>query len=313
MRRFPRPSFVGAMARARSCLSGPVIPVLLLATLALPAAAWRAEGTETDSIDSADSVHAIYAHFEIDRGCFVVLERATRKWSAFGSACDGAYLPASTFKVANALIGLESGVIEGADFTLPWDGVEHEFVDAWNRDHDLDSAMQHSVLWYFQAVARRLGEDTYRTWLRRFDYGNRDPGGGLDRFWVAGDLRITPRQQVAFLDRLVGGELAVSQRARDILRQVMPDSQGQVGDARIVVRAKTGLTNQAADRVGWLVGWVEREDDERAEPTHVFASLVLGSADQTWRESPTFRARAELPMAILAHLGIIPKGLGTPW
>lgn len=303
-----------AESRARGVVFGARIAALLCTVGLLhsatpaPVTAESAAKSPADAAAAFTSVEEIYQRFEIDRGCFALLALDARKWSTFGSSCADAYLPASSFKVANALIGLETGVIEDARHQLPWDGVRREHVAAWNRDHDLESAMEHSVLWYFQDVARRVGEHRYRDWLARMDYGNRAIGGGIDRFWVAGDLRITPRQQVVFVDRMLRGDLPVSARSMTILRTVMPSSEKQVGDTRFVVRAKTGLTSQSADRVGWLIGWIEAADgpDGDSEPTHVFASLVLGSADQDWRESPTFAARSALPMAILGHLGVIP-------
>jgi beta-lactamase class D len=213
------------------------------------------------------------------------------------------FLPASTFKIPNTIIGLETGVIPNASFTLPWDGVRRSAWPSWNRDHDLRSAMKHSVVWYYQEVARRIGESRYRDYLARFDYGNRDISGGIDRFWLNGGLRITPKAQVRFLTRLMRGDFRVRKRHIEILRRILLTATG----GGVTLRAKTGMARQDAHQVGWLVGFVEADTI-----THVFACLVLGPAEDDWRASPIFRARREVPLQLLKHLGAVPETMVQP-
>ena len=89
-----------------------------------------------------------------------------------------------------------------------------------------------------------------------FDYGNRDIGGGIDQFWLTGNLRIDPIQQIDFVDRLRRGVLPVSKRSQDLMRDILPVTK--VGDATI--RAKSGLlgAEQGKPSLGWMVGWVEK-------------------------------------------------------
>lgn len=176
--------------------------------------------------------------------------------AAFPERLDTPYIPASTFKIANTLIGLETGVIPDETFSLPWDGVSRD-LEAWNRDHDLTSAMAESVVWFYQEVARRIGHPRMAEWVRRLDYGNADPGGEelRDLFWLMGPLAVTPRQQVEFLERLTGGRLPVSSRSVEILRRVMPARE--VGEGTLL--AKTGTYVSETSCHAWLVGWVERD------------------------------------------------------
>lgn len=299
------------VTRSGSAYADPAAQKRAVADAPAPAPAYRSVGPAS-FWHRAGAAEATFRRFGIDDGCFMLLALGGGSARTFGGQCGEAFRPASTFKIANTLVGLETGVIEDERFALPWDGVERDFVAAWNRDHDLESAMANSVLWYFEEIARRVGADRYRDWLVRLDYGNRDPGGGAP-FWLDGDLRITPHQQVAFLARLLRGELPVAARSRAILRRVMPSSEGTMEGETIIVRAKTGLAEQDPYKVGWLVGWIEREAiSGDPEPTHVFASLVLGPIEDSWRESPTFRARAGLPMALLADLGLVPEGMPNP-
>ena len=115
------------------------------------------------------------------------------------------FSPCSTFKIPNSLIGLETGVIPGPDFVLPWDGTHYE-IAAWNRDHDLRSAIANSVVWYYRELARRVGLARMKEYVERFSYGNQDLSGGVDRFWLGSSLRISPEEQVAFLRRFETGD-----------------------------------------------------------------------------------------------------------
>ena len=163
-------------------------------------------------------------------------------------------LPASTFKIANSLIALETGVVQDPDKDVfKWDGVKHE-NEAWNKDHTLRSAIAVSAFPVYQEIARRIGQQRMQKYVDLFEYGNRNIGGGIDRFWVSGDLRIDPVQQVDFVDRLRRGVLPISKRSQELVRNILPVTQA--GDA--VIRAKTGLTDREHGSLAWLVGWAEK-------------------------------------------------------
>jgi beta-lactamase class D len=173
-----------------------------------------------------------------------------------------AKLPASTFKIANSLIALETGVVADPDKDVfKWDGVKRS-NEAWNKDHTLRSAIAVSAVPVYQEIARRIGQERMQKYVDVFDYGNRDIGGGIDQFWLTGDLRIDPVQQIDFVDRLRRGALPVSKRSQDLVRDILPVTK--VGDATI--HAKTGLTDRDHGSLGWMVGWVDKGE----QPT-VFA------------------------------------------
>lgn len=187
-------------------------------------------------------------------GTFVLYEPAAKRLRGcnLGRAMDG-YLPASTFKIPNALIGLETGAVRDEHEVMAWDGIERR-VASWNRDHDLASAMRDSALWYYQAMARRIGEPRMRHWIGELDYGNGDIGGGIDRFWLDGRLRISAVQQAGFLARLRDGSLPLSARSQEIVRAILVRDQGEGW----TLHAKTGWTDAPDPDTGWFVGWVER-------------------------------------------------------
>src|SRR5690625_1449874 len=83
------------------------------------------------------------------------------------------FTPESTFKVPNALIGLEVSAVRDEYDVKRWDGVEREF-DSWNRDHSLASAMRESAIWYYQEMARDIGESSMQENVNKMEYGNKD-------------------------------------------------------------------------------------------------------------------------------------------
>jgi beta-lactamase class D len=180
-------------------------------------------------------------------------------------ACQKALTPASTFKIPNSMIGLETGVIPDAEFVLPWDGVKRS-VDAWNHDHSLRTALRDSAVWYYQELARRVGQERMQIWLDRLDFGNRQMGDKVDRFWLDGPLAVTPLQQVEFLRRLVLAQLPISERTRGILLDIT--KRGEL-DGKIL-HGKTGWARpDEPSEVGWFVGWVE----DPARPRYVAVAL----------------------------------------
>ena len=184
--------------------------------------------------------------------------------------CAVALSPASTFKIPHALCALDAGVVAGPEAAIAWDGVRHN-VEAWNRDHTLASAVRYSVLWYFQRLAERLGPEREADCLRRLGYGNGDASSSLTGFWLGGSLRISPEQQLRFLDRLAQGKLPFArEQIAAVLQLIEQPAHGiQRGDdlapfgaraqAKVVVRAKSGSVDSGDDSVRWLVGLVERE------------------------------------------------------
>ena len=165
-------------------------------------------------------------------------------------------LPASTFKIPNSLIALETGVVQDPDKDVfKWDGVKRD-IEAWNKDHTLRPRSPVSAVPVYQEIARRIGQERMQKYVDLFEYGNRDIGGGIDQFWLTGNLRIDPVQQIDFVDRLRRGVLPVSKRAQELVRDILPVTK--VGDATI--RSKSGLLGAEIGKpsLGWLVGWAEK-------------------------------------------------------
>ncbi len=205
-------------------------------------------------------------------GAFIVRQRGRADRAYGDERVDERRQPCSTFKLANALIALEEGIVADVDTSLPWDGVERSLA-SWNRDHDLRSAMKFSVVWYFQELARRIGAPAMGRWLAVLEYGDRRVGDSVDSFWLEGPLSISAAEELNFVDRLVSGDLQVSERSLSRVRSIVPSRTY----GRASIRAKTGTCVYDDGRTphAWLVGWVERE----GEPLGSFALLLMTGAD----------------------------------
>jgi beta-lactamase class D len=235
-------------------------------------------------------------HFDAKnmRGTFVLLEPAKDRYLVFNEArARQRLLPASTFKIPNALIGLEVGSIGDEHEVFHWDG-KPKPIAAWERDHALDTGMRESAIWMFQEIARRTGKERMREWLERLDYGNQDIGGGIDLFWLQGRLRVSAMEQVDFLRRLAEGELPMSQRSQRLVRHALIVEKTPA----YTLHAKTGTANAAKNAVSWWVGWVEK----KGRPAAYFAMNF------TPTKKTRYEDRFAITRAILDEVGVLAGG-----
>lgn len=197
-------------------------------------------------------------------GSFVIYDRNADKIIFYNKdQYDRQFTPASTFKICNSLIGLETGVIPDENFVITWDSVKRNSI--WDKDFDLKNAFKYSAVWYYQELARRVGGERMKHWLDEADYGNADTSGGIDKFWLTGGLRITPRQQIDFLMLLNKNMLPFSQRSVDIVKSIMIEKD----TLNYVLRGKSGWGSQDGNDIGWFVGFLETEDN-----VYYFANCV---------------------------------------
>lgn len=182
-----------------------------------------------------------------------------------------AFFPASTFKILNALISLETGVIRDDLAVLTWDGVQREFP-AWNRDTNLRQAFKDSTVWFYQVLARRNGHEQMQKFVEQANYGNRQIGepDQIDRFWLDGPLQITPKQAIEFLRRLEQNDLPFSKQTINLVKDIMilektPD---------YTLRGKTGWATKVNPGVGWFVGYLEQNNNVYFFATNIAMSSI---------------------------------------
>ena len=192
-------------------------------------------------------------------GSIVVLDQRAGKQQYLLHAAERAarrYSPASTFKVPHALFALDAGVVRDEFQVIKWDG-EKRWLDAWNRDQDLRSSMRNSVVWVYQQFARDIGEQREREYLEKINYGNADPSGGVDSFWLNGVLQISALEQIEFLRKLYYNELPFKLDHQRLVKDLMINEAGNEWTREWILRAKTGWGTSTDPGIGWWVGWVE--------------------------------------------------------
>ncbi|HEY3668123.1 MAG TPA: penicillin-binding transpeptidase domain-containing protein [Polyangiaceae bacterium] len=254
----------------------------------------RAEASVTAPPASLPAAERAFAAEHVS-GAMALFDSRDQKLSCSDpTKCEHGFLPASTFKIANTIIALETGVVSDAESPLRWDGQEYANSD-WNRDHTLRSAVQVSCVPCFQGIARSVGEARMHDWVNRLGYGNRDTSGRIDFFWLGGELRISPFQQIDFLRRLDGGKLPIQEHTLDVVRDVLTLDVGP----EYVLRGKTGLVGppEATAQVGWFVGFVEL-----GERRVFFATVIDGHAPDV----DIAPVRRRLTETVLRELGDLP-------
>lgn len=204
------------------------------------------------------------------------------------------FSPASTFKILNSLIALETGVISDEIAILTWDGIQRDLPE-WNRDLNMREAIKLSAVWFYQVLARRVGHERMQQWVIQAEYGNQQIGeeDDIDQFWLNGELRITPQEQIKFLQRLYQNELPFSERSLSIVKDILVNEK----TPDYTIRGKTGwygFGDDSIPNIGWYVGYLEK-----GENVYFFATNI------DIRHQNDAAARIELTRRCFKDLGIL--------
>lgn len=214
--------------------------------LAFAGGAVAEERADLGRIFDADDVRGTFVLLDVEKGelTTVNVARAERR-----------YPPASTFKIANSLIALETGAVADVDEVLPYGGKPQPFKQ-WEQDMSMRDAIRVSNVPVYQEVARRIGLERMKEMLAKLDYGNRDPGTVVDRFWLDGPLEISAVEEARFVAALATNTLPLSDRSQEMVRDIL--LMEEMDGAKLY--GKTGwLFRDDEVDIGWFVGWVERE------------------------------------------------------
>lgn len=229
------------------------------------------------------------------KGTTLIYDLRNGRWMAgHAELVDTPALPASTFKLFSSLVALETRVIHSGDEIIPWDGVTRSRAET-NTDLSLRDAFMVSSVAHYQHLVREIGAARMGVLLRGAAYGNMQMDVGLETFWLSGDLRISPRQQIEFMERLYNNDLPFRP---EVIRTVKDIALMEETDT-YVLRAKTGLAVVGdLENTGWAVGWVEKDDN-----VYFFATLLMAqNPDETFVPQ-----RLAISREILSQLNILPS------
>ncbi len=232
-------------------------------------------------------------YFQGFEGAFVLYDLNRNRYNRYNpERCAERFLPASTFKIMNSLIGLETGVIQDENHVIKWDGTEYK-IPSWNQDHTLKTAIQNSAVWYYQELARRVGKEKMQHYVDAASYGNKDISGHIDTFWLEGGLRISADEQVEFLKRLYQGDLLFSQRSMNIVKGILVLEKTE----SYRLSGKTGSAQRVTPHVGWFVGYAETKGN-----AYFFATNYASSSPDGLANGETAR---QISQNILQGLGLL--------
>ncbi|HEX4385498.1 MAG TPA: class D beta-lactamase [Myxococcales bacterium] len=208
--------------------------------------------------------------------CTVIADAGTGKVLRQDGVCDQQVTPASTFKIAISLMGYDSGYLTGEHLPLLRYRIgDPDWDSSWKLPTDPASWIKSSVVWYSQRVTEWLGEARFRQYVQAFHYGNEDVIGesALQSAWLSSTLKISPLQQIQFLQKLVNGKLPVSAKAVEMTARLTAagnfngwEVHGKTGSG---FPAKPAGGLDTAHAYGWYVGWAVK-----AGRTIVFAYLI---------------------------------------
>jgi|WetSurMetagenome_2_1015567.scaffolds.fasta_scaffold313110_2 beta-lactamase class D len=214
-------------------------------------------------------------YFQGFNGAFVFYDLNSNQYLRYNpERCAERFIPASTFKIMNSLIGLETGVIPDENYVIKWDGTRYP-IPAWNQDHTLKTAIQNSVVWYYQELARRVGQEKMQSYVDAAHYGNQDISGQIDTFWLEGGLRISADEQVEFLKRLYQNKLPFSQRSMNIVKKIVVLEKTE----SYQLSGKTGSGQRITPHEGWFVGYLETKGNVYFFATNFESSSPDGLAN----------------------------------
>jgi len=175
------------------------------------------------------------------------------------------HLPASTFKITNSIIALETGIVKNDSTLLKWDG-KKRWMKKWEQDLILRDAFHFSCVPCYQDIARSIGVERMNAYLAKMKYGSmKVDTSNLDMFWLEGDSRINQFQQIDFLKSFYQSKLPISERTEKIMKRMfVADHTDQYK-----LSEKTGLSNTNGIYNGWYVGYIEFKSD-----TYFFATNI---------------------------------------
>jgi beta-lactamase class D len=190
------------------------------------------------------NVEGSFAMFDNGRGRFKIynLQRDTTR-----------FLPASTFKIVNALIALQTGIVMNENSIIRWDSIQRPNKN-WNQDLSITKAFQYSSVPHFQQIARAIGQDSMQKWLDTLGYGNKTIGKAIDSFWLDNSLLISPDEELGLVKKLYFTKLPFHKGVQEAVKNMML----QEDNSNYKISYKTGWAlNKKNHAIEWVVGWIE--------------------------------------------------------
>ena len=285
---YKKPTF---MKRIKGMTAFMLTAVLLLG-FAPYISTYAADGSHYQWDSSSENVSYVdlSTYFGEYEGSFVLYDLKNDEWSIHDK--EHATLrvaPNSTYKICDALFGLEEGVITPENSFIAWNGEIYPF-EAWNADQTLQSAMNSSVNWYFQTVDEQLGFSDVYSYIQEIGYGNENMSGDFSTYWMESSLKISPIEQVELLTKLQNNSFGFAPENINAVKDAICLSSSDAG----TFYGKTGTGRvDGQDVNGWFIGYIETADNTYYFATNIGADSNAAGSNAT-----------EITMSILSDMNI---------
>ncbi|MBL4075298.1 OXA-24 family carbapenem-hydrolyzing class D beta-lactamase OXA-897 [Acinetobacter baumannii] len=269
----------------------PIFSISILVSLSA-CSSIKTKSEDNFHISSQQHEKAIKSYFDEAQTQGVIIIKEGKNLSTYGNALARAnkeYVPASTFKMLIALIGLENHKATTNEI-FKWDGKKRTYP-MWEKDMTLGEAMALSAVPVYQELARRTGLELMQKEVKRVNFGNTNIGTQVDNFWLVGPLKITPVQEVNFADDLAHNRLPFKLETQEEVKKMLLIKE--VNGSKIY--AKSGWGMDVTPQVGWLTGWVEQANGKK----------IPFSLNLEMKEGMSGSIRNEITYKSLENLGII--------
>jgi beta-lactamase class D len=254
-------------------------------------------GCSVNNTKEDDSLEKYFRENKVD-GTFGLYDNGSGDFTIYNIPRfrDSAYLPASTFKIVNSLVGIETGRVKDSATVIPWDHVVRE-IPEWNRDLSMGEAFKYSCVPWYQELARRIGKDTMQHWLDTLGYGSlhkkAEIVNNIDTFWLDNSVKITADEQLGLVKKLYFGQLPFQPRSQRLVKNMMKQEE----NSNYKLSYKTGWGHtEKVHSLGWVTGWIE----ENNHP--YFFVLQVESADKAF---PMGTVRDKMLKDILRQYGFM--------
>lgn len=253
----------------------------------------------TNNVEIDNSLKKYFEENKVD-GCFALMNNGTGKFTVYNLSRyrDSSYLPASTFKIINSLIGLQTGKITNDSMVIKWDSVVRRVAD-WNKNLNMYNAFRVSAVNYYQEVARRIGKPEMERWLDTLKYGAKTDTervvirSAIDSFWLDNSIKITPDQQLGIVKKLYFDQLPFFKSYQEMVKRAMLFENNT--NYRLGYKTGWGF-RENGNAIGWLVGWIE----ENNHP--YFFVLNIESSD---KDFDMWTVRMKMLKDILKQMGFM--------
>ncbi|HDE8077113.1 TPA: beta-lactam sensor/signal transducer BlaR1 [Staphylococcus aureus] len=204
-------------------------------------------------------------NFGSNSGSFVMYSMKKDKYYIYNEKeSRKRYSPDSTYKIYLALFGLDRHIISDKNSRMLWNHNHYPF-DSWNKDQDLNTAIQNSVNWYFERISNQISKNYTYDQLKQLNYGNKNLGS-YKAYWLEDSLKISNLEQVIVLKNMMEQNNHFSKNEKKQLSSSLLIRKNE--NYALYGKTGTGIVNGKYNN-GWFVGYVITNHDKYYFATHL--------------------------------------------